>query len=188
MNHILLNVKEDLKGDIKKIEETLEVFIAEDTIFEKVLNSEYSVKDYEENPSIALLILGFPEVSFNKRGVSLLEKFKGNIEKDKKALVQEITGFYTERLWEIKVDYDLLSEDFKENFSYWKNNTDWWSDYIQFKTNKDFIKYAVESKDYKSRVATVRFLINQVYMPKLVKFKNTGLVLIKKIEAFEDKA
>ena len=187
LDNILLNVKEDISNDIKKIAETLELFIVEDTIFEHILNSKYAVKDYETNPDIAFLILGFPEVSFNKRGVSLLEKFKGDIKQEKETLVQEIIGFYTEQLWEIRVDHDLLSEDFKENFSYWKNNTDWWSDYLQLKTNKAFIKYALESKDYKNRVATVRFLINKVYMPELIKFKSTGLELIKKIEALEDK-
>lgn len=185
LDNILLNVKEDLNSDIQKIEETLELFITEDTIFEKVLNSKYSIEDYEKDSSIAKLILGFPEVSFNKRGISLLEKFKGNIQQEKEVLVQEIIGFYTEQLWEIQVDYDLLSEDFKENFSYWKNNTDWWAEYIQLKPNEDFIKYAIESKDYKNRVATVRFLINQVYMPELVEFKEIGLELVKKIEKLE---
>lgn len=188
LNHILLNVREDLNNDIKKIEETVELFIVEDTIFEKVLNSKYSIEDYEKNFSIANLILGFPEVSFNKRGVSLLEKFKGNISKEKEILVYEIIDFYTEQLWEIQVDYDLLAEDFKENFSYWKNNTDWWARYIQQKLDKDFIKYAIESKDYKNRVATVRFLINQVYMPELVEFKKVGLELVKKIEELECQA
>ena len=182
-----MNVKEDIRHDVTKIEETLELFIAEDTLFEQILNSKYTIKDYEEKPEIAFLILGFPEISFNKRGVSLLEKFKGNIEKEKGVLVQEIIGFYTEQLWEIQVDYDLLSEDFKENFSYWKNNTDWWPTYIQLKPNKAFFQYALESGDYKNRVATVHFLINKVYMPELVKFRNKGLELIKKMEELEDR-
>ena len=69
------------------------------------------------------------------------------------------------------------------NFTYWKNNTDWWSDYISLKINEDFIKYALESKDYKNRVATIQFLEYIAYLPEIKEFKEKGLEIIKKIEA-----
>ena len=61
-----------------------------------------------------MLIFGYPELALNQRGVSLLEDFRGHIATDKEKLVQELINFYKEQLWEIKVDDELRSMDYKE--------------------------------------------------------------------------
>lgn len=186
LSHILLNIKEDIKNDIEKIDTVLEGYEKRKLVFDNILNSKFSVKDYEENPKLGFILLGYPEISFSKRGVSILEKFNGNIGINKEAVSQEIIEFYNEQLWEIKVDDELRAEDFKENFKYWKNNTEWWSDYVSLKITEDFIKYAINSKDYKNRVATARFYAYQVYLPEIKKFKKKGLEIIKNIEQIEN--
>lgn len=182
LTSILLNIKEEIQNDIEKIDEVLLSYENNKPVFDNILTSKYTAQDYEANPVIGFLILGFPEISFSKRGVSMLEKFNGNIDAKRELLTQEIVEFYNEQLWEIKVDDELRAEDFKENFSYWKNNTEWWSDYVQLKLNEDFINYAVNSKDYQNRVATAQFYAYKVYLPEIEKFKTRGLELIKKIE------
>ncbi len=99
-------------------------------------------------------------------------------------MVQDIIDFYTERMWEIKVDEDLRAEDFKENFTYWKQNTTWWADFVSIsdKENTQFIDYALNSQDYRNRVATTYFLTYKVYLPELEEFKKLGFELITKIE------
>ncbi|MEL7122530.1 MAG: DUF6090 family protein, partial [Bacteroidota bacterium] len=185
LTNILLNVKEDIQNDIEKIEEVLTHYNNEEPMFDNVINSKYTVQDYESNPALGFLILGYPEISFNKRGVEMLEEFSGNISPDKEALTEEIIKFYNEQLHEIKVDDDLRSKDFLENFSYWKNNTDWWADYVQLKITEDFIDYALNSKDYKNRVATAKFYAYTIYLPEIIKFKEKGLEIISQIEATE---
>jgi len=170
LNNILLKVGEELKNDIAKIDEVFETYEQTDTIFKNVLASKYSSDDYKTNPEIAFIIFGYPELSFNQRGVSLLKNFKGDMSNQKEAFAQELIEFYNKQLWEIKVDDDLRSEDFKENFKYWKNNTNWWSDFVQLDVTDDFIKYALESKDYKTRVATAQFFTYKVYLPEINKF------------------
>jgi hypothetical protein len=187
LGNILLNVKGDIQKDINKIDEVLEVYEKKQTFMNNVLDSKYSAKDYESSPELAFLILGYPEISFHKRGVSLLENYKGSTDKDRKKLTEEIIKFYNDQLWEIKVDDELRAEDFKENIRHWKNNTEWWSDYISLKITKDFIEYALDNKDYKSRVATARFYAFQVYLPEVIKFKKQGLELIERIEQMEAK-
>ena len=182
LTQLLAKVKEDLKTDLTKINEVLEYYEKIKPIFEKVLKSEYTIEDYQEDPNIALLIFGYPELALNQRGVLLLENFKGDVETEKEFLVQELITFYKEQLWEIKVDDELRSKDYKENFTYWKNNTDWWLDYVQLKITPDFIEYALNSKDYKTRVATADFFAYKVYLPELATFKQKGLELIDKIE------
>jgi len=183
LNQLLVTVKEDLKTDLTKIDEVVKHYENIKPVFEKVLKSEYTIEDYKKNPKIAFLIFGYPELTLNERGVSLLENFKGDITPVKEKLVQELIIFYKEQLWEIKVDDELRSKDYKENFTYWKNNTDWWLEYVQLKITNEFIEYALKSKDYKTRVATADFFAYKVYLPELHKFKQKGLELIDKIEA-----
>ena len=185
LTNILLNVKEDIQNDIGKIDEVLEHYKKEEPLFNKIINSEHTAEDYESNPVLGFLILGYPEISFTTRGVSMLEKFNGNIDKDREILTEEIIKFYNEQLHEIKVDDELRSKDFLENFSDWKNNFDWWSDYVQLKITDEFIDYALNSKDYKSKVATAKFYAYQVYLPEVIKFKEKGLEIIAKIKETE---
>ncbi len=182
LNQILLNVKKDLNTDISKIDKVVYHYESVDSVFQNVLKSKYTERDYKENPQIARLIFGFPEISFTKRGIYLLENFKGNLNSRNEDLVQDLVEFYNVQLWEIKVDDELRAEDLKENFSYWKNGTRWWSDYVQLKINDDFIKYAVESEDYKTRVATAQFYAYKVYLPEITKFKNRATNLVKEID------
>ncbi len=105
---------------------------------------------------------------------------------EKEQLVQELIEFYTEQLWEIKVDDQIRADDFKENFSHWKENYDWWFDYVQLNINEEFITYALESQDYKKRVATAQFYAYTVYLPEIGEFKDKGLELIKKIEMYKN--
>ena len=182
LNQILLTVKEDLENDITKIDKVIEFYNNADTVFKGVINSKYSREDYQKNPKIGRLIFGYPELSFTKRGVSLLEKFKGSLTLEKEELVQELIEFYNEQLWEIRVDDELRAKDYKENFSYWKANHDWWFDYVQLNQNEEFINYALESKDYKTRVATAQFFAYKVYLPEIREFKDKGMNIIKKID------
>jgi hypothetical protein len=182
LNQLLVKVKEDLKTDLVKIDKVVAYYDTIKPVFAKVLNSEYTIEDYKRNPNTAFLIFGYPELALNQRGVSLLEDFKGDVKIEKETLVQELISFYKEQLWEIKVDDELRSKDYKENFTYWKNNTDWWLDFVQLKITDEFIEYALKSRDYKTRVATAEFFAYKVYLPELTKFKEKGLDLIDKIE------
>ena len=185
LNQILLKVKEDLKSDIVKVDKVVEFYDVTDTIFNNVINSRYSREDYKKNPKIGFLIFGYPELSFTKRGISLLEAFKGNLTMEKEELIQGLIKFYNEQLWEIKVDDELRGKDFQANFEYWKENHAWWLDFVQLKINEEFISYALNSDDYKKRVATAQFFAYKVYLPEIEKFKEQGIELIELIELIE---
>jgi len=182
LNQILLKVKDDLRTDIAKVDEVISHYERVDTIFQNVLQSKYVKSDYENNPGLQYLIFGFPELSFTKRGKSLLEDFKGDMGSGSEAVVQDIIEFYNVQLWEIKVDDDIRAEDLKENFSHWKKNSSWWFDYVQLNLSDEFVDYAINSKDYKTRVATAQFYAYKVYLPEIAKFKNLGNKLIDEIE------
>ncbi|MEL6973017.1 MAG: DUF6090 family protein [Bacteroidota bacterium] len=186
LDNILMTIEDNLSSDIVKIDEILGHYEGRDSIFKNTLAGQYTVENYQAKPELGFLILGYPELSLNTRGFHLLEKFKGNITNDKEKIVQEVVEFYNKQLLEIRVDDELRAYDFKDNFNYWKNNTTWWGDYIQFKITEDFIEYAVESPDYKTRVATAQFFAYKVYLPEIEKFKSLGQEIIKEIDALTE--
>lgn len=182
LDNILLTIKDDLSSDVTKIDEILAHYERLDTIFKNVLADNYSIEDYEATPQISFLLLGYPELSLNKRGFLLLEKFNGHLAESREDVVQEVVEFYNKQLLEVAVDDELRADDFKDNFSYWKNNTSWWGDYVQFRVTEDFISYAVFDPDYKTRVATAQFFAYIVYLPEIEKFKEMGQEIITEIE------
>jgi len=185
LENILLTIKEDIKNDIVEIDRVLNAYEKIDTLFRQVLDTKCSRVDYEANPRMTYLLLGYPEISFNKRGIGLLKNFKSNSNILEEKLIEEVSEFYTKMMLEIKVDEEFRNTDARENYSYWKNNSDWWADYIDGKGISGFIDYALKSKDYQNRVATFYFLTYKVYLPEITKFKDQGLKIIAEIEGRE---
>ena len=182
LKNILSTIKSDIKNDIEEIDKVLEFYNDVDSIFQKILDGDIKKEEYTKNPRLAYLTLGYPEISFNKRGIHLLEEFKSESQLPNEDLINDIIEFYTERMLEIKVDEELRAKDFEDNFNYWKNNMDWWAAYISRKEIDGFVEYAIKSEDYKNRAATCRFLTYDVYLPELKLFKELGTDIIYKIE------
>ena len=135
--------------------------------------------DYKKDESLARLIFGYPEISIETRGFKLIESIKTTSNKNQ--LTVKIIDFYSKSLVEIKADDKLRAKDFDENLSYWKNNCDWWQEFIRLKLSDDFINYALKSKDYKNRLATSHFITYKVFIPELLTFKKKAEEIIKDI-------
>ena len=181
LQKILNTVSEDLKNDIKEVDEVLLYYKNTEEYFHKILNDSITKKDFEEEPRIAFLILGFPEISFDFRGINLLKKFNTANQISNDSLVNGIINFYTERMLEVEVDDEMRANDFKENYAHWKSTYDWWADYLYKKEMSGFINYALTDKDYKNRVASAYFLTYKVFLPEIRKFKEEAEIIISAI-------
>ncbi|MEM9544848.1 MAG: DUF6090 family protein [Bacteroidota bacterium] len=182
LRNIFIMVKEDIQNDITEINEVLTWYEKIKPTFAQVLKDSISREDYLQNQTIAYLILGYPEISFDQRGFKLLSDYNESHNDYSDTLVQNIVDFYTERMLEIQVDEKLRAGDFEDNFNHWKTGHEWWAEYIYDKKIDRFLDYALYSKDYKNRVATSHFLTYDVYLPELRKFKGLGLKIVKAIE------
>lgn len=129
-----------------------------------------------------MLILGFPEIAFDNRGVSLLKTYNTGNQMSKDTLVNEIIDFYSERMLEIEVDDKMRADDFKDNYAHWKATYGWWADYLYKRELSGFINYALTDKDYKNRVASVHFLTYLVFLPEIKLFKEEAERIIGEIE------
>ncbi|WP_053002265.1 DUF6090 family protein [Kordia jejudonensis] len=172
-------IESDLQNDLKEIDEIQSFYKTVDPLYTKILNDSVRAIDYVINPQYTYLTIGFPEITFNKRGYNQLTDFNTDSYTD--SLPTQIIEFYTERLREIKIDDDMRATDFKENYSHFKKNYTWWADLISFKPNKEFVAYALKDPDYKNRVATIYFITYKVFLPELEKFKKQAKVILEEI-------
>ncbi|MEM6721746.1 MAG: DUF6090 family protein [Bacteroidota bacterium] len=173
-------VKDDLKNDIKEIDKMNFYYDNVKPLFNKILKDSMRPADYAFNPQYIAIMIGFPEITFNKRGYNQLTAF--NTDKLQDSLPTQIIEFYIERLREIKIDDDMRAEDIKENYSHFKNNYAWWSSVINFRPTKEFIDYALNDPDYKNRIATTHFMAYKIFLPELVTFKKRAEKILEEID------
>lgn len=175
-------VKTDLENDLADIDRVMEFHENTKHLYRKVLNDSLTREDYFKYERAPFLILGYPEVSFDKRGLNLLSEFRSNTDRVQDSLASKIVDFYTERLLEIKVDDEFRATDFEDNYFHWKNTYPWWHSFIS-RTNIDgFLDYALNDVDYKNRVANAYFLTYDVFLPELEAFKTQAEEIIVEIE------
>jgi len=173
-------IANDLKNDLQEIEKIQEFYKTVAPLYGKILNDSVKRVEYLMNPQLTYLTIGYPEISFNKRGYNQLVAFNSDVFED--SLPSQIIEFYTERLREIQVDDDLRAQDFKDNYSHYKKNYAWWADLISMKNSQGFIEYALNDPDYKNRVASAHFATYKVFLPELKKFKEQAEVILEEIE------
>lgn len=173
-------IHDDLENDIKEIDKIQSYYKDVQPLFNNILKDSVKATDYIYIPQYTYIMIGFPEITFNKRGYNQLEAF--NTDKFQDSLPTQIIEFYIERLREIKIDDDMRSEDIKENYSHFKKNYKWWSDVISMKPNQDFINYALNDPDYKNRIATTYFLAYKIFLPELKTFKKRATIILEEIQ------
>jgi len=143
-------------------------------------------KDYLKCKDCTNPISGFPDLSFDVRGYNLLKNYKKISTSATDSLSVAIVQFYTKNLNEISVNEELRSEDFSENYHYWKTTQPWFSDFITNEKLDGFIAYAVNSQDYKNRVAMVNLMTN-LLSTQYKSFSKKAALLIKRIEKEDSK-
>ncbi len=177
-------IADELKNDLKEIEKIQSSYRVTKPVFTKILNDSVSAVDYAVNPQFTYIMIGFPEITFNKRGYNQLTAF--NTDNFQDSLSTHIIEFYTERLREIKIDDDMRATDIKENYSHFKKNHTWWADVISLKPSKEFVAYALTDPDYKNRIATTYFMAYNVFLPELETFKKRAEIILAEIEKREE--
>ena len=175
-----LIIQNDLLSDIEIIDEVLLSTYSKDSIFKKIITKNITYDEYK-NCKECTSIFGFPDITFNKRGIKLLEENSTNSDSNLDSLSIEIIKFYNHFNAEIDVATVEISEDFHDNYSYFKNNKAWFEDFINGKINDEFIKYAITSTDYRNRVNSFYLLYFKIYLGHLREYKQESLKLIESI-------
>lgn len=182
LQNIYTIISEDLKQDIKHVDEIIEQYKIRDSIFQRILNNKITKEDYKNCLFCTRVITGYPDLTINKNGYNLLAKYTNNSKYYKDSLQLRAMQFYTKQLVELHADDGIISEDLKSNYTDWKNNYHWFADYITGRNLDGFIDYALNDPDYKNRVANFYFLHIKIYAQILENFNQEATIILSDIK------
>lgn len=174
-------VAKDLKNDISHVESVIEGYQKKEPLFNKVLEGKMTKEDYETCINCTRIITGYQDLTINKNGYNLLSKYNNNSNSKIDPLQQKIMQFYTKQMVELHADDVIIEEDLRSNYKDWKDNYSWYADFISNKNLDGFIEYAINSPDYKNRVANFYFLHLKIYVPILNNFNTDAKVILEEI-------
>lgn len=181
LKNIYAIIAEDLKNDIADINVILENKKEIEPVFNKILDGLMIKEDYNNCDGCQWLIIGGPDLTIEKRGYNRLNNFDtSKIKAD--SLTIKIVQFYTKQLTDLNVDSELRSSDIAKNVNDWKENYEWYSDYITDRDIDGFIDYAINNHDYVNRTANYYMLNYTIYIPKLEAFNSEAQDILKQLE------
>ena len=174
-------IKSDLTNDIEKFDKIINKMALLDTVFKKVIQKKMTLKDYQNCPDCVNLLMGYQDIAVEERGLKLLTDNGALFDAKKDSLFIDINSFYSYYNTEISVSLKEMSDNFQDNWFYWKNNKPWFSDFYNRVKNDDLISYMLNSWDYRNRVAAAYILHYEVYLNQLVNYKKDALKIIEDI-------
>ncbi len=176
-------IASDLEMDIANIDSLLTNSLKAQPIFEKVINDEITLEDYQEGTFYPFILSGFPDISLLDKGYNLLSDFSEFRNTDNREFVKSIHQFYSFYSTEIDVDQHSINAIFNRRDQFWTENHPWYSDYLMKKLNDDFIEYALHDPEYKNQVTRFYTVYYRIYIPHLQSYKNDALQLISEIRS-----
>ena len=171
-------IKQDLETDLLNIDKIFTSMNPNEKMLMKVINQTMTFEDYKSCEPCRSVLDGFPDYTFQERGIKLLENQSQFTNNDLKAT---ITDFYSELNTEIDVDIESINIGFNDNQYYWKNNKSWFTDFIRGISNDEFIEYALNSWDYRNRASEFHILYYEIYFDHLKEYKQRAKKIIEKI-------
>jgi hypothetical protein len=175
-------VKSDLKSDIVSIDEVIARMSPKDSILVRIIEGKMTYEDYQNCENCEFVVLGFPDITLNSRGLTLLEENSTIFDIENDSLFIRINEFYSHFNTEISVDMDEIELDYSDNWSYFKSNKSWFPDHISRIKNEDFVQYALTSSDYLNRVTAWHRLYHRNYLGHLKEYKENALHLIEELD------
>ena len=171
-------IKQDLETDLLNIDKIFTSMNPNEKMLMKVINQTMTFEDYKSCEPCRSVLDGFPDYTFQERGIKFLENQSQFTNNDLKAT---ITDFYSELNTEIDVDIESINIGFNDNQYYWKNNKSWFTDFIRGISNDEFIEYALNSWDYRNRASEFHILYYEIYFDHLKEYKQRAKKIIEKI-------
>lgn len=157
LNAIYNLVISDIESDLKTIPEVLKYNNNKAPLLKHIINGHLSQTDYITNPNYYNLIGGSEDFRLKTKGYQQLRNFN-NSDFSSNELQIRINDFYEQYNTRILELNQLILEDLKSNYDYWKENFNWYPEYLIGKRSVEFISYSIENMDYKNRVANYFFL------------------------------
>jgi len=181
LNNIYVLVAEDLKSDIDEITNIMKAEIPRELIINKILDGYMTEAEFKDCKRCISLIDGYPDWAVDQRGFNLLNNYSNNSSLKENSLQLMITQFYTKYLVEFSGDDLLRSHNLEKNLFDWEKNEPWYASFITHRDYSGYINYALNSQDFKNRIATYHSLHFKIYTPLLESFIKDANIIIREI-------
>ncbi|SRX74473.1 DUF6090 family protein [Aequorivita antarctica] len=175
-------IREDISIDITEINSFINDYDSvRKPAFEAVLNKNPSKADYLKHPEYLSVLKGFKDFSINLRGFELLKNLPNDGTIDKQNLASKINLFYNQHLTEINVATSEVMREMINNLSDYKQ-LPWFSSFFINNETDEAIDFMIDNPLQKNRIA-IYYLVHDIYVQELQKFKVNGEAIIKQIDA-----
>ena len=174
-------IKTDLLTDIENIDMVLARSVKREGFLKRIISNDMTEDDYHNCEPCNFILLGFPDITLNTRGVKLLENNSSAFNSTQDSLSIEISNFYAYFNTEINVALQEVINDHNDNFFYLKNNKAWFKDYINYAKPDELLTYLLKSDDYMNRANSFYVLYFKSYLGHLKDYKKDAQELIEKI-------
>lgn len=182
-NSILNTVRLDLVSDSVESSYYQEKFREREDLLDRALNGDFTRKQYDSCPNCANIITSFAPFTIETKGFHMLENHVDDSRFGVDSLASSIVQFYGYFIHYNDLIGGYLKEDVASNLKHWKENYSWFHLETREKIhNEAFMKYILESDDYKNRIYYQKTLYTSNFIPLLKGFNQVSDTLIKMID------
>lgn len=181
LNNILSAVANDLETDTLEVGLIVKRYETLEPYFAKVQDS-LDREGLKACNICAGLITSFSTFAMEERGYNLLQNFVDASEEKQDTTVQHIVHFYKTYQELVSVIEESIRDNVNGTLEDWRDNQDWYSDFINGQLTEEYWDYVSENPKYKNRLAHHYLYVYKNYVPICKSFKKDSGELLEMIE------
>ena len=189
---ILGQVSKEMESNILSAQDIVTYYTLRDSIFNKVLTSNYTVKDFNEKTDASQLYLLFSAKQFTpeRRGFDALIENLDDVPEELVPIVRALQELHKTSLLSINNSYkrmDYISDTFRTELAY---KTDWFFKFYKAKAaiTDEMIDYFYNNATYKNNLTWYRSAMTSNYAKNLRGFVHEARLIKKQLnEMLENK-
>ncbi len=179
LNNVFSQLLEDIADDTIDVRQVLDFHHERKDMFFKVMNDSMT---YEDKMSCqpCYLITAYRQLSLERRGFEALLRLQDDFSED--SLIMRTAHLYNYSLKYITGQEEVIAAEMKAAFAYWRDNFDWFPQFIQGNPSYECGEYFATSPEYKNRVTQHYLEIYLTHVPVLEDFQEDLKSLARDLE------
>ncbi len=180
LNNVFITVQQDIEDDLREIDQVLNFYEEREDTYRQMAQGQMTKADFETCDNCEYLISAHESFSREKRGYDLLKTFNSEFQEDTlvNTAVQLLNSYY-DNLDEVD---KLITESLTEDLKAWRNQYDWFSEFIMGNGSEAFTSFVVESKEFRNQITWRYLLIYKNFVPVLQRYKGSLQQLNKQLD------
>ena len=180
IDKVASQIVQDLKTDTTMIGTIVRYYEPREEVYKQVMADSMSLEDYKACEFCPSLISHLQPFSPNQNGFNLLKSFDTDLKTHKDSLIHTTKLFYTQTIPMLELLNEMIKDDVLANLNDWKNNQDWYANWINQKEDERYYEYLATSPQYKNKVANFYLLLYKNYINGIKAYSQQAINLADK--------